>query len=110
MLKGIFSGLGSIIIGTISGEHIAVFWSVFAALCLGCVSYGLSIFLYVYAQRVLGAARTSAYYSVAPFISALLSLVICNEIPTFTYFIAICIMIIGAWLSSSDKPIFNRKQ
>ena len=103
LLKGIFSGLGSLLIGFIIGERITVLWSVFAVIGVGFVAYGLSIFFYVHAQRILGAARTSAYYAVSPFIGTLLSLVIFREIPHYTYFIALALMIIGAWLSSQDK-------
>jgi len=60
------------------------------------VAYGLSIFFYVYAQRILGAARTSAYYAVAPFIGTLLSLVIFREIPKVTCFISLAAMAMGA--------------
>ena len=88
LLKGIFSGIGSLIIGFV------------AVLCVGFVAYGLSIYFYVYAQRLLGAARTSAYYAVAPFIAAILSLIIFREIPDVTYFVALVLMIVGAWLSS----------
>lgn len=103
LLKGIFSGLGSLFIGFVIGERITVLWSVFAVIGVGFVAYGLSIFFYVHAQRILGAARTSAYYAVSPFIGTLLSLVIFREIPHYTYFIALALMIIGAWLSSQDK-------
>lgn len=103
LLKGIFSGLGSLLVGFVIGERITVLWSVFAVIGVGFVAYGLSIFFYVHAQRILGAARTSAYYAVSPFIGTLLSLVIFREIPHYTYFIALALMIIGAWLSSQDK-------
>jgi drug/metabolite transporter (DMT)-like permease len=109
LLKGVFSGLGSIIIGLCIGERITVLWSVFAVLGVGLVAYGLSIFFYVYAQRLLGAARTSAYYAIAPFIGTALSLAIFREIPHYTYFIALVLMAIGAWLASQDKPLFRRK-
>lgn len=103
LLKGIFSGLGSIIIGLCIGERITVVWSVFAVAAVGFFAYGLSIFFYVYAQRSLGAARTSAYYAIAPFIGTLLSLAIFREIPPYTYFIALALMIVGAWLSAKDE-------
>lgn len=109
LLKGIFSGLGSLVIGLCIGERIAHFWSVFAVLIVGLVAYGLSIFFYVYAQRILGAARTSAYYAIAPFIGTLLSLIIFRDLPDYTYFIALGFMIVGAWLCSSDDPIFKNK-
>ncbi|MBR3715539.1 MAG: DMT family transporter [Clostridia bacterium] len=110
LLKGIFSGLGSIIIGLCIGESLTSLWSVFAVLGVGFVAYGLSIFFYVYAQRILGAARTSAYYAVAPFIGTLLSLVIFREIPKVTYFVSLAAMAVGAWLCSKDEPIFIGKR
>ena len=108
LLKGIFSGIGSLIIGLFIGERIEVLWSTVAVLCVGFVAYGLSIYFYVYAQRLLGAARTSAYYAVAPFIAAILSLIIFREIPDVTYFVALVLMIVGAWLSSQDKPLIRK--
>lgn len=79
-------------------------------LLLGFVAYGLSIYTYVYAQRLLGASRTSAYYAIAPFIGVFLSLIIFQEIPGITFFIALLFMMLGAWLSSSDtslKDVFS---
>lgn len=105
LLKGIFSGLGSVIIGLCIGERISVYWSIPAVLALGFVAYGLSIYFYVHAQRLLGAARTSAYYAVAPFIAAVFSLAIFRELPSGAYFAALAFMGIGAWLSSGDKPL-----
>lgn len=109
LLKGFFSGFGSIIIGLIIGERVTYLWSVFATLAVGFVAYGLSIFFYVYAQRILGAARTSAYYAIAPFIGVLFSLIIFRELPENLFFVALFLMMIGAWLSSDDKPLFNKK-
>ena len=109
LLKGIFSGLSSIVIGFAIGEKITHPWSIIAVLLVGCVAYGFSIFVYVYAQRLLGAARTSAYYAVAPFIGVLLSLLIFREIPPYTFFLALALMAVGAWLCSSDEPIFKKK-
>ena len=108
LLKGVFSGLGSIIIGLCIGERITVLWSIFAVLGVGFVAYGLSIFFYVYAQRFLGAARTSAYYAIAPFIGTILSLAIFRELPHYTYFIALGLMVIGAWLCAKDESVFQK--
>ena len=110
LLKGIFSGLGSVIIGLCIGERLATLWSLFAVLFVGFVAYGLSIFFYVYAQRMLGAARTSAYYAIAPFMGALLSFVIFQTVPRMTDFAAFGLMIVGAWLCTGDEPIFRRKR
>lgn len=108
LLKGIFSGFGSLVIGLCIGERIKSLWSIAAVLGVGFVAYGLSIYFYVYAQRLLGAARTSAYYAVAPFIAAVLSLMIFREMPDITYFAALALMTAGAWLSSQDKPLIRK--
>jgi len=113
MVKGIFSGIGSITIGFLCGERILHLWTIPVVLLLGFVAYGLSIYFYVYAQRILGAARTSAYYAVAPFIGVFLSLLIFREIPGILFIAALLLMTIGAWLSSQDKPLketFRRNQ
>ncbi len=108
-LKGIFSGLGSLVIGLCVGEKIEKIWSIFAVLLVGFVAYGLSIFFYVHAQRLLGAARTSAYYAIAPFIGVLLSLIIFSDLPKVTFYIALALMAVGAFLSANDEPLFKRK-
>ena len=110
LLKGVFSGMGSVVIGLVIGERLSSLWSVLAVLAIGLVAYGMSIFFYVYAQRRLGAARTSAYYAIAPFIGTLLSLLIFREAPPITYFIALLLMIVGAFLCAGDGPIFARRK
>ena len=102
LLKGIFSGTGSIVIGLVIGERLVNLWSVIAVMGVGIVSYGLSVYFYVHAQRLLGAAKTSAYYAVSPFIAAFLSILIFGQIPEVTYFIALILMAVGAWYSSHD--------
>ena len=102
MIKGIFSGTGSVVIGLICGERAVHLGIIPVVLLLGFVAYGLSIYFYVYAQRILGAARTSAYYAVAPFIGVFLSLLIFREIPGILFVAALVLMIIGTWLSSGD--------
>ncbi len=110
IVKGLCSGAGSLIIGLCLGERIGVLWSILAVLAVGFVAYGLSIFFYVYAQRTLGAARTSAYYAIASFIGAALSLAVFRDLPPATYFAALALMAPGAWLCSSDEKIFKRKK
>ena len=102
VLKGIFSGLGSLVIALVKRESMPEFQYIAAALILGFLSYGLSIFLYVRAQNVLGAAKTSAYYAVAPFVGAFLSFVFLREQLFWTYYIALVIMLAGTALVVAD--------
>lgn len=107
MLKGFFSGAGALAIALIKGEVFPELKYVIPALCLGFVAYGLSIFLYVRAQNTLGAAKTSAYYSVAPFIGAFLSFVLLKEKLTGMYLIALAVMLAGTILVVMDTLIRN---
>ena len=107
VLKGIFSGLGSLIIALIKRESMPQLLYIAFALILGFVAYGLSIFLYVRAQNTLGAAKTSAYYAVAPFIGAALSFVFLKEKLTWTYLIALAVMILGTVFVVIDTLVRN---
>lgn len=95
VLKGVFSGGGAFVIALISGEKLPEIRYILPAMLLGFVAYGMSIFLYIRAQRDLGAAKTSAYYAFAPFVGAFLSFVILGEKLTIVYFAALIIMIAG---------------
>ncbi|QSX06483.1 DMT family transporter [Sedimentibacter sp. zth1] len=103
ILKGFGSGIGSLIIAFILNETINNFTYLALALILGFVSYGLSIFFYVYAQRELGAAKTSAYYAISPFIGVAFSFLIFKDIPTVSFIVALMIMIIATYLVSTDN-------
>ena len=105
VLKGIFSGLGAFVIALIKGESIPGIGYTAAALLLGFVAYGLSIFLYVRAQNTLGAAKTSAYYAVAPFVGSFLSFVFLRERLSWMYLLALCVMIAGSILVVADTLI-----
>ncbi|MDD7766626.1 MULTISPECIES: DMT family transporter [Anaerococcus] len=107
-LKGIFSGLGSLFIGLLLKEKIINYKYIFLAMILGFVAYGLSIFLYVRAQRDLGAAKTSAYYSVAPFVGAFLAFIINGERPYEKFLLALIFMIIGTIFVVNDSLIDNK--
>lgn len=110
VLKGIFCGGTSFVLALLLGERAENFPSICGVIVLGLFSYGLSIFVFVYAQRFLGAARTSVYSALTPFFGTALSLFLFREKPEAKYFIALVFMIISSWLSSSDKPLFKKKK
>lgn len=95
VLKGFFSGGGAFVIALLTGETLPSAVYILPAMLLGFVSYGLSIFLYTRAQNVLGAAKTSAYYAVSPFIGAFLAFVLTGDRLTRTFFAALLLMLIG---------------
>jgi len=96
LLKGIFSGLGSFVIACMIGESFPNIKYILLAMLLGYVAYGLSIFMYIRAQSKLGAAKTSAYYAIAPFVGTFLAFLINSEHLTMKYFVGLIFMLIGS--------------
>lgn len=102
VVKGFGSGLGAMIVALVCGEHLPALLPALGALALGFVAYGLSIFFYIYAQRTLGAAKTSTWYAISPFIGVGLSLVIFRQIPGLMFWVALAIMAAGAYFAATD--------
>lgn len=103
VIKGFGAGLGSLFIAFVLGKQATNYFYIAMAILLGFFAYGLSIYFYVYAQRELGAAKTSAYYAISPFIGVTLSILIFREKPGIFFLIALFIMIISTCLVIIDK-------
>lgn len=101
-IKGIFSGLCSLIVALIVGEKFPGIVWVLAVMILGFVAYGLSINFYIKAQKDLGAAKTSAYYSIAPFVGVLFGMLLLWERPGVQFYIGLAVMIIATALMVKD--------
>lgn len=101
-IKGIFSGLGSLIVALVVGERLpGIIWMI-CVLLLGFVAYGLSINFYIKAQKDLGAAKTSAYYSIAPFLGVVFGVILLRERPGIQFYIGLAIMIGATVLMVKD--------
>jgi drug/metabolite transporter (DMT)-like permease len=98
-VKGFGSGLGALCIALSLGEAFPAWKHLAILLSLGYVAYGLSIFFYTHAQRGIGAAKTSTYYALAPFIGAFLSVVILGEPIGWIFIVATVVMAAGCWLA-----------
>jgi drug/metabolite transporter (DMT)-like permease len=73
------------------------------AAVVGLAGYGISLTLFVLALRDLGTARTSAYFSVAPFFGAALALLLNGESATWQLGIASAAMAAGVWLHVTER-------
>ncbi len=102
VIKGTFSGLGSLIVALVLGESVPAMGWLICVLALGFVSYGLSIHFYIMAQKDLGAAKTSAYYSIAPFLGVAFSMLLLSERPGIRFYVALLIMVVSTWLMTKD--------
>ena len=102
-IKGIGSGFGGLVIALALGAPSVTLSSVVLALILGFLTYGLSVFFYVKAQRDLGASRTSAYYSIAPFVGVILSFFLFEDSITLLFMIALALVSFGVYLAVSER-------
>lgn len=98
-IKGFGSGIGALVVSLVLGERFFQPGYILLALGLGFVAYGLSIYFYVCAQRELGAARTSAFYALAPFIGVALSLVMFGQMLAPLFWVALAVMLLGSYFS-----------
>jgi len=71
-------------------------------LLLGFVAYGLSINFYIKAQKELGAAKTSAFYSIAPFLGVGFGMLLLGERPGLQFYVGLVIMIAATVLMIKD--------
>ena len=102
IIKGCFSGWGSRRVALLRGEALPSPSWMLRVLLLGFVSYGLSINFYILAQKELGAAKTSAFYSVAPFLGVAFSMLLLGERPDMQFYAALAIMLLATVLMVQD--------
>ena len=69
-LNGLTAGPFNLVLSLLLGATIPRFSTTLIAGVVGFVGYGISLVLFVLALRGLGTARTSAYFSTAPFIGS----------------------------------------
>ncbi len=103
MIKGLVAGTVSISLAFIIGQGVSFEMPVLWALVLGAFSYGLSLMFFIQALRGMGASRTGAFYSFAPFIGAIGSVVILREWLGWVMFPAIALMAVGVWAIVQEK-------
>jgi len=103
MLKGLVAGAVNVGLGLALGDGRPSSMQVAATAVLGFFSYGVSLVLFVLALRSLGTARTGAYFSTAPFVGAVASLVIFRERPDAGFIAAALLMSVGVWLHLTER-------
>ena len=101
--KGLGAGAFSLLLALLVGQPLPGLGAALGALLLGGVSYGVGITLYILALRDLGAARTSAIYSSAPFIGALVAFPLLGEAVEARFVVALVLMLAGTALLVTER-------
>lgn len=102
-IKGCVAGAANLALAGMAGASWPAFGTLTAALCVGFAGYGLSLVLFVVALRDLGAARTGAYFSTAPFVGVALAIGVLGEPAGPAFWIAAALMGCGVWLHVSER-------
>lgn len=103
MIKGFAAGAAILLIALSRGSRVPSTSTIINAGTVGFFGYGVSLALFVLALRYLGTARTSAYFSTAPFIGAVLSLILFKDEITWKLAVAAALMGTGIFLHISDR-------
>ncbi|MHB8070544.1 MAG: DMT family transporter [Candidatus Cryosericum sp.] len=109
-IKGLAAGLFSTGLSWVLFGSLPAVRDLVAGLGVGCISYGVSLVLFIMSLKVMGAARTGAFFAVGPLAGALLSLAIFRS--SFTWMMAVALaltagsiaLVAGDGLTTDTKP------
>jgi len=102
-IKGVVAGLINVGIGAAQGASTPPTFAVLGAALVGLLGYGVSLICFVLALRHLGAARTGAYFSTAPFVGAILAVAAFPDPVTIWFGLAAALMALGVWLHVTEN-------
>jgi len=100
--KGLVAGVTNVALALDLGAKLPTLSLTIAAMGVGLTGYGVSLVLFVLALRGLGAARTGAYFSTAPFVGATIAIVAFGEPVSSLFWIAAALMAGGVWLHLTE--------
>lgn len=102
LIKGLGAGAANLALALAAGAHLPSVLAIGGAAVIGFLGYGLSLVLFVFALRHLGAARTGAYFSAAPFIGALIAVTLFGEPVTTAFVLAGLLIAAGVYLHLAE--------
>ena len=102
-VKGRSAGVVNLLLAAALGDTLPPWPALAGAMVLGFLAYGISLSLFVVGLRHLGTARTGAYFSVAPFVGALLAMPLLGETWSTRLMVAGSLMGFGVWLHLTER-------
>ncbi len=102
-VKGLAAGAVNTGLALLLGERLPGAARIADAMAVGLLGYGVSLVLFVLALRGLGAARTGAYFSTAPFVGAAIAILALGEHTSPTFWMAAALMGAGVWLHLQER-------
>ena len=90
------------LIAWLRAEPVPAAWAVMAVLAVGATGYGMSLRLYLLAQRSFGAARTGSVFAFAPFVGAIAAFALGERSFSLWFILGGALMLLGVWLHLSE--------
>jgi drug/metabolite transporter (DMT)-like permease len=103
MVKGLVAGSVNLTLALAQGAALPETGTILAAGVVGFLGYGVSLALFVLGLRYLGTARTGAYFSLAPFIGAVLAVLLLHDPISARLLVAGALMALGLWLHLTER-------
>ncbi|MEP7174331.1 MAG: EamA family transporter [Aestuariivirga sp.] len=103
MIKGLVAGCVNLLLALGLGAEFPSSEIIGAAAIVGFFGIGVSLVMFMLGLRHLGTARTGAYFSLAPFIGAVLAILMLQEPVTAQLAIAGALMALGLWLHLAER-------
>ncbi len=103
LIKGLVAGTVNVGLALAVGSSLPSISVIGAAALVGFLGVGVSLILFVLALRHLGTARTGAYFSLAPFIGAVVAILLLGEPLTGQLALAGLLMGCGLWLHLTER-------
>jgi drug/metabolite transporter (DMT)-like permease len=103
MLKGLVAGAVNLTLALWHGALLPSAGFVAAIAGLGFLGYGVSLVMFVLGLRHLGTARTGAYFSLAPFVGAVIAVSVLGEPVSAQLLVAGGLMGLGLWLHLAER-------
>ncbi|RXZ44527.1 DMT family transporter [Crenobacter cavernae] len=102
-IKGLVAGSVNLGVALFAGSTLPTVTVAAPAMLIGFLGYGVSLVLFVLALRGLGAARTGAYFSTAPFIGAATAILMLGDSTSLQFWLASGLMAAGVWLHLTER-------
>jgi drug/metabolite transporter (DMT)-like permease len=103
MIKGLAAGGTNVVLALFLGASLPLLFVISIGAIVGFLGIGVSLVMFMLGLRHLGTARTGAYFSLAPFIGALIAVIGFGEPVTLSLVVAALLMGFGLWLHLSER-------
>jgi drug/metabolite transporter (DMT)-like permease len=109
MVKGLIPGIVLVVVALFLGQGSTDYRVYLIGLLDGAFAYGLSIVFLVLSFRKLSASLGTAIYASNPFLGALFALLFFPHWPTWNFYVALALLILGEGLAALDGFLSERK-